>query len=49
LISAARSSRRSVTPNKNRSPVMMQLRLQLLASLSDLAEGGGVSDPWRIT
>jgi len=28
---------------------MMQLRLQLLAPLSDLAEGGGVSDPWRIT
>jgi hypothetical protein len=41
-------SRRSVTPNKNRSPVMMRLRLQLLAPLSDLAEGGGVSHPWPI-
>jgi tripartite-type tricarboxylate transporter receptor subunit TctC len=33
-VSAARSSRRSVTRNKNRSPVMMRLRLQMLTPVS---------------
>src|SRR3984893_6819800 len=33
-ISAARSNRRSVTRNRNRSPVMMRLRLQMLAPVS---------------
>src|SRR5213078_2414789 len=32
---AARSSRRSVTRNRNRTPVMMRLRLQMLTPVSE--------------
>jgi hypothetical protein len=49
-ISAARSIRRSVTRNKNRTPVMMRLRLQMLMPVSarcswnqaDVVKGGRV-------